>query len=55
MESNQYPVAEKCWQEWQCGNHMVQDPYLYMQNAKDVKVSSWVTQENEYTNRWFAQ
>mgnify|MGYP000000685549 FL=1 len=53
MESNQYPVAEKCWQEWQCGNHMVQDPYLYMQNAKDVKVSSWVTQENEYTNRWF--
>lgn len=53
MESNQYPVAEKCWQEWQCGNHMVQDPYLYMQNAKDVKVSSWVAQENEYTNRWF--
>ena len=53
MESNQYPVAEKCWQEWQCGNYMVQDPYLYMQNAKDVKVSSWVAQENEHTNRWF--
>lgn len=53
MESNQYPVAETCWQEWQCGKHMIQDPYLYMQNAKDAKVSSWVAQENEYTNRWF--
>lgn len=53
MESNRYPVAEKCRQEWQCGNHIIHNPYIYMQDAKNVRVSSWAVRENKYASRWF--
>lgn len=48
-----YPKAPRRPESWQCGKHAVQDAYLYMQNAKDPQVLSWVAEENAYTDRWF--
>lgn len=53
MEGQKYPKAVEHLESWKCGNHLVQDPYLYMQNAKDPQVLSWVAEENAYTDHWF--
>ena len=53
MEGQKYPKAVEHLESWKCGNHLVQDPYLYMQNAKDQQVLSWVAEENAYTDHWF--
>ena len=54
MKGEKYPKAEERLESWRCGEHLVQDPFLYMQNAQAPEVLSWVAQENAYTDQWFA-
>lgn len=53
MGKKDYPKALKYPESWKCGNHMVHDDYLYMTDASNPKVSSWVAEENTYTDEWF--
>ncbi len=53
MIEKNYPAAEKRPAAWNCGSHSVQDPYLYMTDAKDPRVLEWVAAENAYTAQWF--